>query len=307
MQPRTTVFFVLAALVCPACAPDDELEFRTTLGGGSGSGGGTVFNTHAVEERRFSELTPAEAGTMGVALQGIELHDGLAGDEFAVVDGELVVVDELGGKRSGAALEGSRWWVGNNFWLPHSPMELAGVTAVDGVPHYVFVHESGGQLVKNCTVDGAEPGLARLLSGLSLDENTGDLTPSPATTFIACTNGAVGKAAAWGYYDLAQTLRDLDVFETAIRVVRADYCYDGQSHTQAGVELLVEDVWGVRGPNEPDHPVEAVWGADGLVCAGKPRRDDHGPIVCDGVAVPACDPDIDLVKHDGARFITRVL
>lgn len=302
MQSFTRAIFILVALAGPACAPEDDLEFRTTLGGGGGSGGGTVFNTHALEERRFSELTPADEDSLGVALLDVELGDGAGVASFAVVDGALVVEDERGEKREGAALVGSRWWVGNALWLPHAPMEIAEVAEVDGVTHYVFVHPGDGGLVKNCV--GATDGLVRVLSGLSLDERTGDLTPSPATTFLACTNGAVGKAAAWGYYDLARALDDLAVFETAVRVVRADYCYDGASHTEAGTMLLVEDIWGVRGPADPGRPIEAVWGPHGLVCAGTPRQAGHGPIACDGVAVPACDGA--LKKQVDAWFVTRL-
>ncbi|MFZ6178922.1 ADYC domain-containing protein [Nannocystis pusilla] len=302
MQSFTRAIFILVALVGPACAPEDDLEFRTTLGGGGGSGGGTVFNTHALEKRRFSELTPAHEDSLGVALVDVELGDGAGVASFAVVDGALVVKDDRGEKREGAALVGSRWWVGNAFWLPQAPIEIAEVVEVDGVTHYVFVHQGDGGLVKNCV--GATDGLVRVLSGVSLDEQTGDLTPSPATTFLACTNGAIGKAAAWGYYDLARALDDLEVFETAVRVVRADYCYDGESHTEAGVPLLVEDMWGVREPAAPGRPIEAVWGPHGLVCAGEPRQAGHGPIACDGVAVPACDGT--LTKQVDAWFVTRL-
>lgn len=302
MQSFTRAIFILVALVGPACAPEDDLEFRTTLGGGGGSGGGTVFNTHALEKRRFSELTPAHEDSLGVALVDVELGDGAGVASFAVVDGALVVEDDRGEKREGAALVGSRWWVGNAFWLPQAPIEIAEVAEVDGVTHYVFVHQGDGGLVKNCV--GATDGLVRVLSGVSLDEQTGDLTPSPTTTFLACTNGAIGKAAAWGYYDLARALDDLEVFETAVRVVRADYCYDGESHTAAGVPLLVEDMWGVREPAAAGRPIEAVWGPHGLVCAGEPRQAGHGPIACDGVAVPACDGK--LTKQVDAWFVTRL-
>lgn len=72
MQSFTRAIFILVALTGPACAPEDDLEFRTTLGGG----GGTVFNIHALEQRRFSELTPATEDSLGVALLAVELGDG---------------------------------------------------------------------------------------------------------------------------------------------------------------------------------------------------------------------------------------
>jgi len=34
MQPRTHLFIALALLLCPACAPEDDLELRDTSTGG---------------------------------------------------------------------------------------------------------------------------------------------------------------------------------------------------------------------------------------------------------------------------------
>lgn len=293
---------LLSLLLSPACAVDDDLEFRaTSTPGGGGGGGGPVFNTHEVDQHRFSELRRAE-GNLGVALKRVEFDDGQAALAIDFDGGEIVATDAGGKQRSGDALVGSSWYVGNAMWLPQTPTWIESRKVVDGAPHYAFMHSSAGSVTYNCS---GSDGLARMLPGFILDESTGDLVPEPDSIFVACRDAAVGKAAAWGYHDLAVALDDLGVFETAIRVVRADYCYDGGAHTVAGVELLVEDPWGVRAPADPDADIEAVWGEDRLICAGKPRH-QHDAITCSGVEIPPCGEDVDYLDRPGVQFVTRL-
>ncbi|MEZ4449570.1 MAG: ADYC domain-containing protein [Nannocystaceae bacterium] len=309
MRSPTLPLLLLALLLAPACALEeaeaeaDDLELRTTAGSGGGSGGGPVFNTHVVEDLHFSELVPPEDASMGVALLGVELEDGR--DAAVAVDDEGELVAEVGDEHlSGAALIGSTWWIGSTFWLPKTPLRILDAMKVDGVTRYAFAHPRDGEWTANCP--GKELEYVRVLRGIALQEGSGDLSAAPSRLFLSCPRGAVGKAASWGYYDLAEALDDLDVFETAIRVVRADYCYDGVAHTAEGVELLVEDRWGIRGPVPGDWPLEAVWGADGLLCAGTPRH-QLGAITC-GAPIPACVDGVDpFKKYPGARFVSRVL
>lgn len=196
------------------------------------------------------------------------------------------------------------------------------------------------------TVDNVKgPGLARMLGGFSLDQSTGRIARKDGLSFIACTTGAVGKAVAWGYYDFGLAIIEAsgltppvestdpispqklgpmleadtvhakgavsvaDAFkplELAIRVVRADYCYDGKSHTESGVRLLVEDVWGIRKPDAGT--IEAVWGADGLICAGKGRRDFVFQDGCPKrlTPIPTCDPDAKLGHYTDGLIMTRL-
>lgn len=300
---HTPIAVVLtAALLCPACAPEGagELEFRDTLGTGSGSGGGTVFNTNEVDDAAVSEVRqPMGLKHKGVTLEGVELASGVDVARFEVEDGELVAYDEEGDKYLGPALYESEWRLRLDVTTWMSPLRLHDRAVIDGWPHYRFRKGILGNTCRGATDDI----YARLLTGFTLDEATGEVAPLTDNTYIACRNGATGKAAALGYYDLALALGDFTPFETAIRVIRADYCYDGTSYTHAGVAIEIEDAWSPSTSHVG--PIEAVWGPDGLLCRGSGRTTAI-PGSCDDGDIPACKPGKGLTSYPGALFLTRV-
>lgn len=362
MQPRTTALLSLALLACPACAFEeedyDDLEPRET-----NVSGGTVFNTHLVEARALSELAqPMGAPREGAVLESVTL----AGQSFVVhhfdiVDGEIVVFNAWGGSRRGAQLVGSEW----KLSLPSTDltvMRISDYTVIDEVPHYVFEHQWQGAWRNNCAPSamskGTEKYYARMLTGFAPNPQVvGDVQPAEKTTFIACNNGAVGKAAMWGYYDLAllenesggpvEIIKEvpgdsdgldpvlpvefsgaieaiaadqgshapvvvdpLQQLELAIRVVRADYCYDGKSATTVGAAIDIEDIWGINerpagAAGAAELTIEAVWGADKLLCAGQGRKTttiDCGPLN----PIPPCDSETTLATYTGALIMTRI-
>jgi hypothetical protein len=65
----------LASILCPACAPEDEGDVGSRMGGmgtGSGTGGGTVFNTNVLDEDALSEvLQPLGTSHQGMALSAV--------------------------------------------------------------------------------------------------------------------------------------------------------------------------------------------------------------------------------------------
>jgi hypothetical protein len=320
MQPRTLALLTLALLVLPACAVDDELDFRTTAGSGGGTSAGTVFNTHYVEKVAVSELLPLGAGGLGLSLDEIILSDGVEAASYQVVDGALTVLDVEGKLRAGDDLIDSEWRLRKADWLVYRKMRLLKIDADESGPRYVFEHPSieANGWVNNCVDSGAGVPAARLLTGFTLDTYTGALTAADDTSFIACSTGAVGKAADWGYYDLAVAAGDLALFETAIRVVRADYCYDGTSWTKAGVPLIVDDGSGLPrrfdGGAEllveksvADVPIEAVWGRNGLICAGDVGRNEFSAgKVCPDLKTKYCEPGTTLDQYPGGLIMTRV-
>jgi hypothetical protein len=127
---------------------------------------------------------------------------------------------------------------------------------------------------------------------------------APRFLHLACDTGATGKVAALGYHDVALANDDLALFEVGIRALRADYCYDGASHTEPGVAFLLADVWGLRAASDEEakRPVEAVWGRDGLLCAGEGRKTD---IACEEPA-PPCEHPVNFATYPDALYITRL-
>lgn len=309
MHARIAQFLAATALFMPACAPEDEGdEFRMGTGGsGSGSGGGTVFNTNYLGDDALPEVrAPIGTTHAGIVLKRIDLIDGTRINSFEVVDGEIVARDVANNLYTDEALIDSDWSILGPSSPHELPVRLVAREDIDGVPHYLFAHGGNTLMINTCRSQGDDSIFARLLSGFTLDEATGKIKPLSGTTYIACDNGATGKAAAWGYYDLAQALGDFAPLETAIRVIRADYCYDGVSHTNPGVALQIEDRWTVLSQNDGG-PLEAVWGKTGLLCHGQ-GRSGAIPLTCDGkptTAIP-CPPGASLKSFPGAQFITRL-
>ena len=356
MRPRTLAATTLALLACSACDVEgaNDPVFREVM-----VGGGTVFNTNQIEQVAFSELAqPMGRPHQGIKLMKVEVigknNVPIGIHDFRLDDGAIVAVNYYGHEYRGAKLLGSRWLLADEqTFRATMRITLAGLDSDDGTPHYKFQHKAGNLWIDNCapeTVNGMfKPGFVRVLSGFTLDENSGELTAANHMTFLACSSGAVGKAAKWGYYDLgaqlfsaslvgpADTINPLDPidpvgpleasvideplepaidikqiefepfepFELAIRVVRADYCYDGYSWTKPGVPLLIEDVWDVRAP-DPGRTIEAVWGENGLICAGTGRYAADIHSLC-APSVPACGgPSSSLSDYPGGLIMTRI-
>lgn len=283
------------------CAVEDadELEFRTS-GTGGGAGTGIVFNTNVFDGELSEMLQPMGTDHQGHALDAVELADSTPIEYFEIEDdGELVAYDFNGADYRGAEVIESSWdFEGYTTWM--TPLQLAERVVIDGVPHFRF--QKGVNYGSTCEDSENETVYARLLPGFTLDEATGEVEELANNTYVACTNGATGKAAAWGYYDLAQDLEDYAPFELAIRVIRADYCYDGVSYTHAGVGIGIEDAWDIATPGGDD--LEAVWGPDGLLCRGDGRANPI-PTSCDSVSIPTCAPGTSLSTYPGALFLTR--
>jgi hypothetical protein len=325
-MPRTYLLLTLVTLACPACAvEDDETSLRFLPSTTGNTGGGVVFNTNEMDDIRFSELTPEVAdddpqaeqeplavnvpGSMmpGFVLTSLKLHKGLPLAGFAVDLGQIVGFDALNFEYQGTVLLGSEWTIAHVNKGDPKMMRLAEIVATDdGFSRYRFVHTNEDEVTAStCPTGPTGPGLARVLAGFSLNEKSGAVTHAPDTTYFACDTGATGKAADLGFYDLVadSAASDLDwkPFEAAIRAIRADYCYTGDSFTEPGTPVLIEDRWGVMPTSATPGTIEAVWGANGLLCRGKGR---HTPIACD-VPVPACKAKA-LSEYEGGLLLTRV-
>ena len=135
---------------------------------------------------------------------------------------------------------------------------------------------------------------AYLLPNRSVQAN-GDFQDTPNTMYMACLSGAVGKAQNFGY---SQYMGD-GVHELATRMVRADYCGDGQPHTVAGTPIWLQDTMSIHGEETPvgPHDREAIWSVNAgrALCLDTQRLGGDDPVVCtpvgggNPVPLPACD------------------
>ncbi len=92
---------------------------------------------------------------------------------------------------------------------------------------------------------------------------------------LTCTAGAEAKCVRMGYGPW-KALPDgrpmADTFHACIRLVRADYCGDGQASTQDGTVIDVYDAFGIQEPDtDAALPFEAAWSRDGAVCVARTR------------------------------------
>ncbi len=97
---------------------------------------------------------------------------------------------------------------------------------------------------------------------------------SPEGLTFACTNGVLAKCIRWGYAPWARRpgvdMRAL--YQTCLRMARADYCGDGVPHTEEGTPINLWDIAGIQNPDKIDGMTfEAAWGPNGAVAIARTR------------------------------------
>jgi len=97
---------------------------------------------------------------------------------------------------------------------------------------------------------------------------------------ITCSSGAVGKCARFGYRPWAKGPQGEDLMPlhaACVRMVRADYCGDGQPHTKERTTIDTYDDLGIqkRGlADDASYAFEAGWTEQGAVCVHHTRWPD---------------------------------
>ncbi len=129
--------------------------------------------------------------------------------------------------------------------------------------------------VAPCGTEGGVPTPVLFLSG-SWDMATGSLTNAQHVITPACFGSALAKCALWGYAPWATTTecsgnicktRQLsDWHQACTRMVRADYCGDGQSHTRNGTPIDPWDALNIESRSADTWEMEAEWAQDGGHC-----------------------------------------
>lgn len=149
-----------------------------------------------------------------------------------------------------------------------SPKPVAGVT------DYEVRFRSGGAWRPLC--DGSPN---RAIPGVGRWGRDGHHRLDPARFSFSCADGVVTKCINWGYAPWAPAVGE-DYHQACTRMARADYCYDGTSHTVEGTvvdyyDFLTPPV-AVRTEPEPPFYREAVWPRDEKM----PATDEYRPVLC---------------------------
>lgn len=132
------------------------------------------------------------------------------------------------------------------------------------------------------------------------DLGDGLVIEEPDVVSMACRGSALAKMALLGYRP-SDGQSSVDERQATLRMIRADYCGDGTSYTDAGVPMDWTDALGnvEYDSSTMSDQLEAHWTAEGASCVGKPRLPSaiHNyqpgqpvPLPC---APPQCDETFD--------------
>lgn len=93
----------------------------------------------------------------------------------------------------------------------------------------------------------------------------------PGVFELTCTAGAQGKCVRFGYlpWEGAEMRAH---YNACLRMVRADYCGNGEPHTRDGTTIDLYDKLGIQSSDPGDElQFEAAWGPEGAVCVRRVR------------------------------------
>ena len=97
----------------------------------------------------------------------------------------------------------------------------------------------------------------------------------PGVFNVTCSSGAIGKCVRFGYKPwkrLPDGTALWDYHQACVRMMRADYCGDGQSFTRDGTLIDLYDRLAIQKDEPtPSMRFEAGWGKDGATCTARVR------------------------------------
>ena len=109
--------------------------------------------------------------------------------------------------------------------------------------------------------------------------------PSAQWFTLGCTTGVIAKCYRLGYRPWVTGYGNLSIMHwTCTRVLRADYCGDGISHTQNGKQINAWDVLSppgpilAHGPTPPNMVFEAAFDQNGALCLSHERWSHGGAV-----------------------------
>ena len=126
-----------------------------------------------------------------------------------------------------------------------------------------------------CLADSNVPD-PRALAVSGVWDSRGAHQEAPGKFTFACERGAITKCILWGYKPWARgDWRPMaDLHQACTRMARADYCGNGESHTQQDTVIDFYDRFSIVERTERDlssSSFEAAWAPDGAACLARTR------------------------------------
>lgn len=119
---------------------------------------------------------------------------------------------------------------------------------------------------------------------------------------LACTERDIATCLDAGYVDDPGDPTSYALFKACTRMLRADYCGNGTSHTADGTFVTIYDNRKIVADDQlPPLVFEAAWSSKGAFCMARPRWANKAPIC--PTPIPECPPDM---SRDTARSLADV-
>jgi hypothetical protein len=230
---------------------------------------GSSVNGASLDAVRFTGMELAGNALNDVVLKGTVLSGTL---ESGVV---LSGVDLIGAKMVGVLTDGTEVKLRIDDVVTTADADILNykVSYIDanGVSSPVCGLDASGIDIQSFPLEGRYDQSVGTATG-------GSFIADPAVFSLACKGAAIAKCAELGYKPFktatecnslgqCQEVSLAPVHQACVRMVRADYCGDGTSHTYAGTEIDVFDA--LRLKNEDltvPGSIEAEWGVNGAQC-----------------------------------------
>lgn len=137
---------------------------------------------------------------------------------------------------------------------------------------------------------------AQFTPGSTWDMPSSARSDDKALVNIACVSGAIDTCQRWGYrpWEKAEILSSGAIVslqeghQACIYMKRADYCATGESYTEDGTMIGVDDAYNPAFQKSGGDKVEAIWGKNGAICLNTQRHTDMpAPAAC-LATLPSC-------------------
>ncbi len=270
----------LALVLGSACSFDEDEQVGDSQHEGMSINGMSI-NGMSINGMSINGMSINGMSINGMSINGGELS-GVRSDGQPVAGGALV----------GATLNGTLSNGGSLAVRIDSATRLSG--ANNDVWAYGVSYAQGGGWVPLCGTSGGAPVLAVPLAGtwdLGVGPKGGSWSPSSTSFTFACRGAALAKCVELGYkpWQTAGGVSMRDHHQACTRMLRADYCGNGQPGTINGWQINLYDNVGVQADTEGGNEwvFEARWSPSGAMCVGEYRLLE---LVVSG-AVPTCALD----------------
>jgi hypothetical protein len=207
----------------------------------------------------------------GASLSGVSLA-GVALGNLHLEGSQLVAQDDQGRRLAGADLVGAllTGMLDNGATLPLQIADVSqGQSPNNDIYYYsVSYYRRDGSSSALCTdATGAPTGAIAVAGRWNYAQGVvggGAHVADPSSFTFACQRGAIAKCVEWGYKPWVSISGTslASYHQTCTRVVRADFCGDGMSHTQDGQVINIYDRKGVQTDTRP-WLGEASWDEQG--------------------------------------------